>query len=96
MVKFRKVPVSETETQLQFLCPGCKELHALNTTWTFNNSFEKPTVRPSVLVRGWLNKNIPSGVCHSFITDGKIEFLTDCSHELKGQTVELLEIDNHP
>lgn len=27
--------------------------------------------------------------CHSFVTDGRIQFLTDCSHELAGQTVEL-------
>lgn len=35
----------------------------------------------------------PSGfkceVCHSFITDGRIQFLGDCTHALAGQTVEL-------
>ena len=34
----------------------------------------------------------PCGVCHSFVRDGRIEFLTDCTHALAGQTVELLEI----
>lgn len=28
-------------------------------------------------------------ICHSFVTDGKIQFLSDCTHELAGQTVEL-------
>ena len=28
-------------------------------------------------------------VCHSFVTDGSIQFLGDCTHELKGQTVKL-------
>lgn len=28
-------------------------------------------------------------VCHSFVTDGKIEFLRDCTHALAGQTVPL-------
>lgn len=28
-------------------------------------------------------------VCHSFVTDGRIQFLDDCTHELAGQTVEL-------
>jgi len=28
-------------------------------------------------------------VCHSFVTDGKIQFLGDSTHELSGQTVEL-------
>ena len=29
------------------------------------------------------------GVCHSFITDGRIQFLADCTHKLAGQTVDL-------
>lgn len=31
-------------------------------------------------------------LCHSFIRNGMIQFLDDCSHELKGQTVELPEM----
>ena len=27
--------------------------------------------------------------CHSFVTDGKIRFLGDSTHKLKGQTVPL-------
>lgn len=32
-------------------------------------------------------------VCHSFVTDGRIQFLGDCTHALAGQTVELPDID---
>lgn len=32
-------------------------------------------------------------VCHSFVIDGKIQFLGDCTHELAGQTVELPEME---
>jgi hypothetical protein len=28
-------------------------------------------------------------VCHSFVRDGNIEFLTDCTHKLAGKTVPL-------
>jgi|ERR1035437_2051273 hypothetical protein len=28
-------------------------------------------------------------LCHSYITDGNIQFLNDCTHELAGQTVPL-------
>jgi len=39
----------------------------------------------------------PSGfkchVCHSFVTDGKIQFLSDSTHKLAGQTVDLLDWD---
>lgn len=31
-------------------------------------------------------------VCHSFVTDGRIQFLGDCTHALKGQTIDLPEI----
>lgn len=30
-------------------------------------------------------------ICHSFVTDGRIQFLSDCTHELAGQTVDLPE-----
>jgi hypothetical protein len=30
--------------------------------------------------------------CHYFITDGQIQFCSDCTHELKGQTVPLPDL----
>jgi hypothetical protein len=30
--------------------------------------------------------------CHTWINDGKAQFLGDCSHELKGQTLDLLDV----
>lgn len=30
-------------------------------------------------------------ICHSFVTDGRIQFLGDCTHALAGQTVNLPE-----
>lgn len=33
------------------------------------------------------------GVCHSFVRDGRIEFLNDCTHALAGQTVDLRTLD---
>jgi hypothetical protein len=45
-------------------------------------------------------KNCPPGgqlphkdmVCHSFITNGQIQFLTDCTHALAGRTVPLAAV----
>jgi hypothetical protein len=31
--------------------------------------------------------------CHSFVRDGRIQFLGDCTHALAGQTVDLPEIE---
>ena len=32
-------------------------------------------------------------VCHSFVRDGKVQFLPDCTHALAGKTVDLPEIE---
>lgn len=64
--------------------------------WTFNGDIEKPTFRASMLSDRTLSlphgKDVKPMRCHSFVTDGKIQFLDDCTHELRGQTVDLLDI----
>jgi hypothetical protein len=89
--------------RLLFYCEGCQMLHGVTNSWSFNGDYEKPTFSPSVLVRGTQRITdeehdlIMSGghvepkpfVCHSFVTDGKIQYLNDCTHDLAGQTVEL-------
>lgn len=73
-----------------FHCPGCKyshpfEINAPNGAgWTWNGSLDKPTFTPSLLCNAGSDQ-----VCHSFVTDGRIQFLSDCFHELAGQTVEI-------
>lgn len=70
------------DTQYAFRCHGCGYAHVINNTWGWNGSDESPTFTPSILCQGEKR-------CHSFVTDGKIRFLSDCDHELAGQTVEL-------
>lgn len=31
------------------------------------------------------------GICHTYVTDGKIRYLDDCTHELAGQTIDMPE-----
>lgn len=87
----------DPEARLAFECPGCGQLHAIPTVgpraWTFNGSLERPTFSPSILVRWTSGPEHQAGVCHSFVRDGQIEFLTDCSHELAGKTVPLPEVE---
>lgn len=54
--------------------------------WTWNGSVEKPTLRPSVLTQAGQMR------CHTWVNDGQAQFLDDCSHELRGQTVDMLEV----
>ncbi len=85
---------SGAEVSLLFLCPGCKSHHpfriasatpATRPVWGWNGSMDKPTFTPSLLV----NQHHPESRCHSFVTDGRIQFLGDCWHDLKNQTVDL-------
>lgn len=55
--------------------------------WTWNGSTEAPTLRPSVLTTSWQGWR-----CHSWINDGAAQFLDDCSHELRNQTVPMLDV----
>jgi hypothetical protein len=57
--------------------------------WTWNGDTEKPTLRPSILT----SDGERGTRCHSWVTDGNVQFLDDCTHELKGQTLPLLESD---
>ncbi len=61
--------------------------------WGFDGNFDFPTFTPSIKVTrttglvsdGTMKKH----VCHSFVTSGKIRYLTDCTHKLSGQEVNL-------
>lgn len=68
--------------------------------WTWNGSVDLPTVKPSILTRGSTGKTDDDGkrtitdhVCHSFVNDGKVQFLSDCTHEFAGMTMDLLDVD---
>lgn len=65
--------------------------------WGFNGDLDNPTFTPSVLQRWsqWQGEGVPpkEHVCHSYVRNGRIEFLGDSTHSLAGQTVDLPEIE---
>jgi Family of unknown function (DUF6527) len=77
--------------------------------WSFNGNYDSPTFSPSILVSGVRRmtddeyKRVMAGeeieptprVCHSFVRDGHIQFLSDCTHSLAGQTVKLNQPSAH-
>lgn len=87
-------------------CPGCNSGHDINVDqpnasgakWTFNGDPARPTFSPSINIRvnppghQHYQPDIESSVCHYFIRDGRIEFCGDCTHALRGQTVDLPDI----
>jgi hypothetical protein len=94
----RCLPVTSKDIIIGYIieCPACESSHLFytnlsnpNQNWGFNNNLDKPTFTPSMLI-------YPSQIqkrCHSFVRDGKIQYLNDCDHDLKGKTVDLPDID---
>lgn len=97
MAKVERLEFPWGEVHLMFFCPGCKENHSVRVVssrneeqgvWTYNDNPDAPTIRASVKVT-W---GSGGRVCHSYVTDGRIQFLGDCYHDLKNQTVDLPEM----
>lgn len=55
-------------------------------SWQFNGNYEKPTFSPSMRV------DYGHGVItHCFVRGGKIQYLSDCSHDMAGKTVDCVD-----
>lgn len=86
-----------------FKCPGCGDYHCIPTNhadpqknWEFNGNPDSPTFSPSLKV-GWVEPlDMPNPgtrhVCHSFIRDGRMQFLSDCTHKHAGQTLDMADV----
>ena len=76
-----------------FHCPGCEHGHIFytsgNVTWKFNGNVDNPTFSPSLLNTCESHPNPKWRRCHLFLTDGKLRFCADCSHDYAGKTYEL-------
>ena len=87
-----------------YWCPGCNNMHAISVeqknhsgaSWSFNGDVDRPTFSPSINYKvntpdmgEHYQPHIWSTICHHFVRDGRIEFLSDCTHAFKGQTVDL-------
>lgn len=88
--------------RVHFWCPGCDTAHGIYfgppNGWTWNGSLELPTFSPSVLVKRTMGNykfaddpeyKETEEICHSFVAEGVIQFLSDCTHLLANQYVEL-------
>ncbi|MDF0598452.1 DUF6527 family protein [Psychromarinibacter halotolerans] len=81
-----------------FDCPGCGGQHRLNIDptfrpcWSFNGDTGRPTLSPSINAFAELGPERRTWRCHSFVREGRIQFLHDCTHSLVGQTVDLPEV----
>lgn len=94
-VGYQDCPIEEA-THVQLALPGplmtriipvmLKGQRRGTNCWSWNGDTEKPTLKPSIRT---VCRTI---LCHTFVNDGMVQFLDDCSHELAGKTLELLEV----
>lgn len=87
---------------LWFWCPGCNQAHACTVeseqpfdgpVWRMTGSEDAPTLEPSILVRSGADGQRTT--CHSFLREGRLHFLSDCTHALAGQVVEPVELPSY-
>ena len=83
------------------LCPACGFEHGFRVdaeywaregqdVWQFDGNMESPTFEGSMLSNdGGAVKNKP--VCHSHVKAGVWEFLDDCTHEMAGKQVPMVD-----
>ena len=66
--------------------------------WKFDGNMESPTFTPSLLIYEGRHPDGELGHprCHLFVRQGKIQFLGDCGHKLKGQTVDMIDVEQTP
>lgn len=67
--------------------------------WTFDGNMKRPTLAPSINSIGIMDLQKeepddwdPKGICHSYVREGRIQFLPDCTHSKAGQTLDLHDI----
>lgn len=89
-----KLAASPGQLNHMIFCPACKCGHGFDTDrWVFNGDMVKPTLSAlpghtcSVMVQH--RRQGLQVVCHYHINDGMIEFCNDCSHDMRGKTVQL-------
>lgn len=73
--------------------------------WGFSGDLIRPTLSPSVKC-AWHTWDPPATAenlnpgpqrkvdhcCHFFVTNGRIAYLTDCTHALRGRTVDMVPL----
>ena len=86
-----------------YFCPACKYRHWTRildsdnegyTIWDFNGDIDNPTFSPSVKhTTEYGEPHRPDKICHYYIINSEIRYETDCTHELAGQTIPMIPIE---
>lgn len=86
-----------------FACPGCGHIHSIcvyphknpnGASWSFNQDFDAPTFHPSINETIKFSGIKEPKICHFFVTNGRIRFLSDCTHKLSGQEAAMIPLED--
>jgi hypothetical protein len=80
-------------------CPACRHAHgfwidkpnpATKARWTWDGNILLPTFSPSmnIIARDPAGE-IPTETCHYFLLAGVLDYLSDCTHGLRGINMQL-------
>jgi hypothetical protein len=93
--------VIENSTHWHFICPATGDVVSIpkNDRWTYNGDSDRPTFEPSInKIEGrpgqshaemYADPHGPASRNHFFVRDGQIQYLADCTHQLKSTTVQI-------
>lgn len=98
IVEYRSHVDGRIEIRHCYWCPGCDGLHCVRIrdqgpnpsrpSWNWDGNREKPTYEPSQLTTyGMLDIR-----CHTFIRQGQIQYLDDCTHDLRGKMISMVPV----
>lgn len=94
-MKLRPITREGQTVGYSFYCPGCEHGHSYmvagSMTWDFNGNMGAPSFSPSLLNTCDPHPDPTKRRCHLFLTDGKLHYGSDCSHDLAGKVVDLAE-----
>lgn len=86
-------------------CPACLEMHVYQVgveghpNWTFNGDMDRPSFQPSMRIRWGKHADVKcedeGGICHYFLTGGRLLYCGDCTHALANQQVDLPDLPPH-
>ena len=86
-----------TEQAIWFYCPGCDMLHAFfvvgTYVWSWNESYDNATFSPSLKNTCRRGSKTTDDVCHLFLNNNHIEYLSDCTHAYAGKTIPVPDLN---
>lgn len=83
-----------------FDCPVCRKHYVPADRWKLIGDMDNPTLAPSVKEtvnpkdHAHYQARLPTTICHFHVRNGTLEFCSDCTHALAGQTVPMTELTN--